>query len=35
MKIAEKFEELRENKESALIAYICAGDPDSHVTKSA
>lgn len=35
MKIAEKFEELREKNESALIAYICAGDPDSQVTRSA
>ncbi|WP_209683530.1 tryptophan synthase subunit alpha [Methanohalophilus levihalophilus] len=33
MKIADKFEELKEKKEAALITYICAGDPDIESTK--
>ncbi len=32
MKIAEKFEELREKNEGALIAYVCAGDPSPEAT---
>jgi tryptophan synthase alpha chain len=33
MKISEKFIELKKKKESALIAYICAGDPTPDATK--
>jgi tryptophan synthase alpha chain len=33
MKISEKFNELKKNKEGALIAYICAGDPTPESTK--
>lgn len=33
MKISEKFRELKEKKEGALIAYICAGDPSLGKTK--
>jgi len=33
MKISEKFRELNNKKEGALIAYICTGDPTSQETK--
>ncbi len=33
MKLSEKFGELKKKKEGALIAYICAGDPDPRATK--
>jgi tryptophan synthase alpha chain len=33
MKISEKFSELKKQKEGALIAYICAGDPSPDATK--
>ncbi|MDD5472545.1 MAG: tryptophan synthase subunit alpha [Candidatus Methanoperedens sp.] len=33
MKISEKFNELKNKKEGALIAYICAGDPTPEATK--
>ncbi len=33
MRIAEKFRQLNEKKEGALIAYICAGDPTPEATK--
>ncbi|MDK2892046.1 tryptophan synthase subunit alpha [Methanohalophilus sp.] len=33
MKIADKFEELDNKNEAALITYICAGDPDIESTK--
>lgn len=33
MKISEKFRELNRNKDGALIAYICAGDPTHQETK--
>jgi tryptophan synthase alpha chain len=33
MKISEKFRELNNKKEGALIAYICTGDPASQETK--
>ncbi|HWR26518.1 MAG TPA: tryptophan synthase subunit alpha [candidate division Zixibacteria bacterium] len=33
MKIIEKFSELNVKKVGALVAYICAGDPDQHETK--
>jgi len=32
MNIGEKFEELKEKREKALIAYICAGDPTPEAT---
>lgn len=33
MRIADKFTELKEKKEKALIAYVCAGDPSAEATK--
>ncbi len=33
MKISEKFEELRNKDEAALITYVCAGDPDPGTTE--
>jgi tryptophan synthase alpha chain len=33
MKLSEKFIELKKKKEGALIAYICAGDPNPDATK--
>ncbi len=33
MKLSEKFSELKKKKEGALIAYICAGDPNPQATK--
>lgn len=33
MRISEKFKQLKERKEGALIAYICAGDPTPAATK--
>jgi tryptophan synthase alpha chain len=33
MKIREKFAQLEEKKEKALIAYVCAGDPTAEATK--
>jgi tryptophan synthase alpha chain len=33
MRIDEKFRQLKERKEGALIAYICAGDPSPEATK--
>lgn len=33
MMILEKFEQLEKNNEKALIAYVCAGDPDAGTTK--
>ncbi len=32
MRIADKFTELEKNKEKALIAYVCAGDPSADAT---
>jgi tryptophan synthase alpha chain len=33
MRIADKFAELEEKNEKALIAYVCAGDPSAKATK--
>lgn len=33
MRIADKFTELENKKEKALIAYVCAGDPSAEATK--
>ncbi len=33
MRIEDKFTELKEKKEKALIAYVCAGDPSAEATK--
>ncbi|SDF21526.1 tryptophan synthase, alpha chain [Methanolobus vulcani] len=33
MRIADKFTELKEKNEKALIAYVCAGDPSAEATK--
>ncbi|WMW25359.1 tryptophan synthase subunit alpha [Methanolobus sediminis] len=33
MRIADKFAELKEKNEKALIAYVCAGDPSAEATK--
>ncbi|ATU07963.1 tryptophan synthase subunit alpha [Methanohalophilus portucalensis] len=34
MRISQKFEELKDKNEKALIAYVCAGDPDTETTPS-
>ncbi|WP_342305259.1 tryptophan synthase subunit alpha [Methanolobus sp. ZRKC5] len=33
MRIEDKFTDLKEKKEKALIAYVCAGDPSAEATK--
>lgn len=33
MRIQDKFEQLKKKEENALIAYVCAGDPDADTTR--